>query len=200
VCCSELQCVAVNCVCCSVLHCFTVWLFYSVLQSGAVCCSVLQCVAVCCSVLQCVAVCCSVLQCVAVCCSDIGSVLHLGCIISQCIAVRCRILQCVAVCRSVLQCVVVCIFSRHQTFVTEQICCTKVIFAYNFKKISAETTLKFQTTGKYHTYLLETSNLFQRATIKGRLFCQKDFCNAFFLRFNHLSDRFFSLHRPFCST
>jgi len=44
------------------------FLFVSVLQCVAVCCSVLQCVAVCCSVLQCVAVCCSVLQRVAVCC------------------------------------------------------------------------------------------------------------------------------------
>jgi len=45
-------------------HC---WLFRSVLQCVAVCCSVMQCDAVCCSVLQCATVCCSVLQYVAVC-------------------------------------------------------------------------------------------------------------------------------------
>ena len=64
-----LQCVAV---CCSVLQCVAV-------EAGSeggrdtrgvcvrlvsICCKVLQSVAVCCSVLQCVAVCCSGLECV----------------------------------------------------------------------------------------------------------------------------------------
>ena len=76
VCCSVLQCVAVN-----------------VLQCVAVCCS--ECVAVCCSVLQCVAVCCS--ECVAVCCS----VLQCVWLSRHPLCVAVSVLQYVAVCCSV---------------------------------------------------------------------------------------------------
>jgi len=49
--CSVLQCVALCCLCCTVLRCV------------AVCCSMLQYVAVCYNMLKYVAVCCSILQC-----------------------------------------------------------------------------------------------------------------------------------------
>jgi len=119
VCCSVLQCVAVDvreqllmtrfpcnhepvhCRCLPVAHLLqrvaVTCVCCRVLQSMGMCCSVLQCVAVCCSVLQCVAVCCSVPQCAAVCCS----------VLLQCAAVCCSVLQCAAVCCSVLQCVAV---------------------------------------------------------------------------------------------
>jgi len=121
VCCSVMQraaqvfrallqgsCVAVYCLCCSVLL-----VLQCIGACVAVCCNVLHCVVqilthvglLCCSVLQWVAVGCSVshksrgylckalvLQCVAVCCSAL-----------QCVAVRCSVLQCVAVCCSVMQ-------------------------------------------------------------------------------------------------
>jgi len=56
-----LQTVAV---CCSVLQCVALEETFAMGHAyvTGVCCNVLQSVAVCCSVLQCVAVCCSVLQ------------------------------------------------------------------------------------------------------------------------------------------
>jgi len=121
------QCVAV---CCSVMQCVAVPLFWvlchftrgSMLQCVAVCCSVLQCLCCvycatshgvldcfhseCCSVLQCVAVCCSVLPCVAVCCSMLRcvEVPLFVCTVplhTVCLTV---FIQSVAVCCRVLQC------------------------------------------------------------------------------------------------
>ena len=94
VCCSVLQCAAVNSLQHSAIHCI------------AVICSDLQCVAVCRTHLS--QLCCSVLQCVAVCCSKFTA--------TNCNTLCCSDLQCVAVCRthlaqlscSVMQCVAVC--------------------------------------------------------------------------------------------
>jgi len=108
VCCRVLQCVVTGC--CSVLQCCVcVWqfMFCSVLQYVAVCCSMLLQGVVTCYKLHsavymyggsCGAVCCSVLQCVvAGCCS----------VLQRCVCrwyvMCCSILQSVAVCCSVLR-------------------------------------------------------------------------------------------------
>jgi len=92
VCCSVLQCVAVELRRCLVCRSYSARKYQFLLQ----------CVAVCCCVLQRVQVCCSVLQCLTVCCS--GSALLFS--LPNCIGSKISVL--VAVCRSVLQCVVVC--------------------------------------------------------------------------------------------
>jgi len=86
VCCSGLQCVAVDC---SVLQACLSRMCWCVDHSSvyvcvasAVCCSMLQSVAECCRVLQCVAVCRSVLTCVAVC--------FVLCLVLYCVAVISR--------------------------------------------------------------------------------------------------------------
>jgi len=93
-------------VCCSVLQCVALLVFFHMpgvratpIKPDTISArSVAECVAVCCSVMQCAAVCCSVLQCAAVCCSVLcRNVL-------RCVAVCCSELQCVAVCCSVLHC------------------------------------------------------------------------------------------------
>ena len=93
-------------VCCSVLQCVALLVFFHMpgvratpIKPDTISArSVAECVAVWCSVLQCAAVCCSVLQCAAVCCSVLcRNVL-------RCVAVCCSELQCVAVCCSVLHC------------------------------------------------------------------------------------------------
>jgi len=124
---SRHQCISV---CCSVLQCVAV-------QFVAVCCSaprsqdisVLQCVVVCCSVLQCLAKSkyqCVAVQCVAVCCSAVCcSVLHGS--VSQCVAVQCISVCCSAVCRSVLQCSVLqCSVSQCVAVQCVAVCCSAV--------------------------------------------------------------------------
>ena len=122
---SRHQCISV---CCSVLQCVAV-------QFVAVCCSaprsqdisVLQCVVVCCSVLQCLAKSkyqCVAVQCVAVCCSAVCcSVLHGS--VSQCVAVQCISVCCSAVCRSVLQCSVLqCVAVQCAAVCCSAVCCS----------------------------------------------------------------------------
>jgi len=102
--CRVLQCVSV---CYNVLQ-WLIWplqgVFWSVLQSVAVCCSLLQSVAVCCILLQSVAVCIDVLQLLIQSANTEGLVFS----VMQCIAVCCSVLLYVAVICKVSQCVAVC--------------------------------------------------------------------------------------------
>jgi len=123
--------------CCSVLQCVAVQITSDILYS--VCCSqVLQYVAVCCSMLQCVAVRCSAnyqrhpQQIISHCniiqhmtATYCNTLQHTHCnttylrhplqCVLQCFAVCCSVLQCVAVCCSVLQCIAVCCTATQRT-------------------------------------------------------------------------------------